>query len=64
MDAQPDGWLSLTDDEWARLDEDCRRACERQASHLPREARQALHEIWCNADMGAECACSIDDIRY
>lgn len=28
------------------------------------ELRKLAHEDWCNADMGAPCACSIDDIRY
>jgi hypothetical protein len=60
---EPDGWDSLSDDAWARLDEQCHGYSERQAVHLTAEARRGLHAPWCPTPRSG-CVCDAGGIGY
>jgi len=58
-----DGWATLTEEEWAKLDDECRASCSRQATHLPAEARRGLHAPWCPTPRTG-CVCDVSGVGY
>jgi hypothetical protein len=58
-----DGWGTLSDDESARLDEQCHDYSERQATQLPAEARRGHHAHWCPTPRSG-CVCDVAGAGY